>query len=242
MKPEDLPPELLARIKQVTAKRPRTVINHILEHGHITTEELKDKYGYNHPPRAARDVREEGIPLKTTRVPGSDGRMIGAYTFGDLDEIEGHKLGGRRVFSKDFARALFTQFHNRCGFCNDFYEDRYLQVDHRIPYEVAGESGRVGGEDQPELFMPVCGTCNRKKSWSCEHCENWKGAKNADQCKSCYWSSPESFAHIAGRQIRRLELVWSGEEVSQYDAIRREAKLLHLSVQDYIKKYLGSKK
>lgn len=45
----------------VTAKRPRTVIDHILKHGYVTTEELKEQYGYDHPPRAARDVREQGI-------------------------------------------------------------------------------------------------------------------------------------------------------------------------------------
>ena len=41
----DLPPEFLAKCNAVTAKRPRTVIDHILEHGYITTEELKEVYG-----------------------------------------------------------------------------------------------------------------------------------------------------------------------------------------------------
>ena len=68
----------------VTAKRTKTVIDHILAHGFITTEELKDKYGYNHPPRAVRDVREHGIPIETFRVTGSDGRKIAAYRFGDV--------------------------------------------------------------------------------------------------------------------------------------------------------------
>ena len=35
----------------VLAKRAKTVIDHILKHGHITTEELKNLYGYDHPPR-----------------------------------------------------------------------------------------------------------------------------------------------------------------------------------------------
>lgn len=63
MKNRDLPDDFVKKCKAVTAKRPRTVIKHILEHGYITTEELREKYGYNHPPRAARDVREQGIPL-----------------------------------------------------------------------------------------------------------------------------------------------------------------------------------
>ena len=73
---QDLPADFIQKCKAVTAKRPRTVIEHILEHGYITTEELRSIYGYNHPPRAARDVREQGIPLETFRVTGADGRKI----------------------------------------------------------------------------------------------------------------------------------------------------------------------
>jgi hypothetical protein len=58
------PKEFLELCASVTGKRPKTVIDHILKHGHITTEELKNKYGYDHPPRAARDVRELGIPRR----------------------------------------------------------------------------------------------------------------------------------------------------------------------------------
>ncbi len=65
--------------RSVTAKRPKIVIEHIIKYGQITTEELKEKYGYNHPPRAVRDVREHGIPIETFRVTGSDGRKIAAY-------------------------------------------------------------------------------------------------------------------------------------------------------------------
>ncbi len=41
------PPEFLKLLKSVDCKRPKTVIEHILEHGQITTEELKNTYGYN---------------------------------------------------------------------------------------------------------------------------------------------------------------------------------------------------
>ena len=68
MTTKNYPPEFLNLLKSVVAKRPKTVIEHILKHGQITTEELKDTYGYNHPPRAIRDVREQGIPVKTFRV------------------------------------------------------------------------------------------------------------------------------------------------------------------------------
>ena len=64
----DYPEWFLDLCRSVTAKRPKTVIDHILEHGHITTEELKDEYGYDHPPRAARDVRELGFPWRLSRL------------------------------------------------------------------------------------------------------------------------------------------------------------------------------
>ena len=74
----DYPKKFIALCRSVTAKRPKTIIDHILKHGQITTEEIKNIYGYNHPPRAVRDVREHGIPIETLRVTGSDGRKIAA--------------------------------------------------------------------------------------------------------------------------------------------------------------------
>mgnify|MGYP000914533606 CR=1 len=52
--------ELLAL---VGSKRARVVVEHIAKNGYITTEDLERVYGYNHPPRAARDVRDAGVPL-----------------------------------------------------------------------------------------------------------------------------------------------------------------------------------
>ena len=95
-------------LKSISNKRARIVIEHILKHGHITTEELEKKYGYNHPPRAARDVREAGIPLETFRVSSSDKRSIAAYKFGDLTQIREGRLQGRRTFPKKFKDELLT--------------------------------------------------------------------------------------------------------------------------------------
>jgi len=72
----NLPDELIERLKAVKGKRARIVVEHILKHGYITTEDLEKKYGYSHPPRAARDVREQGIPLETFRATSSDGPQL----------------------------------------------------------------------------------------------------------------------------------------------------------------------
>lgn len=170
MSKQKLPKDFIKQLKAVTKKRPKTVIEHILKHGFITTEELRAKYGYNHPPRAARDVREEGIPLETFRVRDSEGRLIGAYRFADPKKARFDTLAGRKIFPKNFKEEIITLLGSKCSICLEPYEDRYLQVDHRIPYEVLGDveaNNRRAGD-----YMLLCGSCNRAKSWSCEHCIN----------------------------------------------------------------------
>lgn len=227
-----LPEEFLARARSVAARRPKAVIDHIIEHGSVTTEELQHLYGYNHAPRAARDVRENGIPLKTTMTKDSKGRRCGAYTFDLAVAVDGQKIGGRKAFSKNVKDALITRDGERCDICKLDYQARYLQVDHRVPYEVAGESL----SDDLEQLMLVCGSCNRGKSWSCEHCENWLTNKEIKACQSCYWASPDENTHTALVQIRRADVAWKGDEVRVYDKLRAKAKKQGLSVPEYVKK------
>lgn len=198
----------------------------------MTTEELRDLYGYAHPPRAARDVREQGIPLRTFKVTGADGRKIAAYEFGDLSEIQDNKLGGRRVFSSRFKESLYRANNGKCDVCLERYEKRHLQVDHRIPYEVGGE---VGGEDELGRYMLLCGSCNRAKSWSCEHCANWRSKKDASACRRCYWATPEGYEHIAMAPVRRLDLSWSGAQVAEFDEARNAAVEAGESLPDFVK-------
>ena len=219
MSSDDLDPRLRALIDQVKAKRARVVIDHILEHGFVTTEDLAN-YGYNHPPRAARDVREYGIPLVTYRVIGTDGRSIGAYKFGDPSEIQNHKLGGRQVLSKELRDKLYTQSGGICFSCGHSYETRYLQIDHRIPYEVSGEPA---DQANAESFMLLCGSCQRRKSWSCEHCPNWSD-RNKNICAGCYWADPEIYTHVAGEEIRRVELTFANEEAAAFDRAAERLK------------------
>jgi hypothetical protein len=233
--PHDLPRWFLNRLKSVTAKRAKTVIDHILKHGRITTEELKSLYGYDHPPRAARDVREQGIPLETFRISDSQGKSIAAYHFADLKAIRRGELAGRKVFFKDFKKKLVELAGCKCGICLTTYEVRYLQIDHRIPFEVGGEGH---GEIAPDEFQLICGSCNRAKSWSCEHCMNWNKDKLVRLCRSCYWATPESYKHIALRAIRRLDMVWSGEETKDFDRLAKLAKQRNCPLPEFVKSVL----
>lgn len=230
-----LPKEFIERLKAVVAKRPRTVIEHILKHGYVTTEELRTIYGYNHPPRAARDVREQGIPLESYRVTGSDGRKITAYRFGDPAEIAAGKLAGRRVWAEKFKDALVQHYGSRCAVCLTKYEPRYLQIDHRVPYQLTGDRG---GEPQPGEFMLLCGSCNRAKSWSCEHCRNWKSDQSVEICRTCYWASPDKYAHVALRLIRRLDVTWSGDEVQEYEHLVSLSRYARKRLPEFVKQKL----
>jgi hypothetical protein len=197
-------PALLELCLSVTAKRPKTVIDHILEHGFITTEELKEKYGYNHPPRAVRDVRENGIPVETFRVTGSDGRSIAAYRFGELENQAIRKRAGRTGLSKKLKDGLIEKHGCKCFIYLETLGEQDLQIDHRVPFEVDGDGD--GGEWNIDDFMLLSASANRAKSWSCEHCENWRITKDKSICISCYWAYPENYSHIAMKPMRRVDL------------------------------------
>lgn len=235
MSKETYPPGFLKLLKSVEAKRPKTVIDHIPEHGQVTTEELKDRYGYNHPPRAIRDVKEEGIPVRTFRVTGTDGRKIAAYKFGDPSEVRAAQLSGRTAFLSRLKTALIEKHGPRCNIYLEPFPLRELQIDHRVPFEIAGDKADLS-EDTDE-YMLLCGSANRAKSWSCENCANWQ-AKAATTCQSCYWAYPESYTHIAMRDIRRLDLLWSSDEISEYDLLIKEANKVQEEAPEYVKNVL----
>lgn len=230
---QKLPASFLRILRSATNKRPKVVIQHILKHGFITTEELESKYGYNHPPRAARDVREQGIPLETFRVSNKEGRSIAAYRFADPSKIRADRIGGRTVFSKPFKQRLVNESGCRCYICLERYEERYLQVDHRVPYEVSGDV--PAGKRDAREYMLICGSCNRAKSWSCEHCQNWLEQRLPEVCESCYWASPESYKHIALRRVRRLDVIWTEHEVEVYERLKKCAKNAREKMPDYVK-------
>ena len=212
----DYPQDFLDLLNSVEAKRPRTVIQHILQHGFITSQELKDTYGYNHPPRAVRDVREHGIPLVTYRIEGTDGRSIAAYKFGNPADAKNmlSKSAGRTVLSKALKQALIEKYGSKCFVYFEPMDENLLQVDHRVPYEIAGEQS----EQNVELYMLLSPSANRAKSWTCEHCENWE-RKDSDFCIKCFWAYPEDYEHIAGKQQRIISIVFTGDEIEDYNRL-----------------------
>ncbi len=210
------PEEFMNLLASVKAKRPRTVIQHILKHGYITSQELRDIYGYNHPPRAIRDVREYGIPIDTYRVTGADGRSIAAYKFGNPNEVKQPtaKSSGRTVLSKALKQALLEQYGPKCFIYMETIDEALLQTDHRIPYEIAGEKN----DTDIRNFMLLSPSANRAKSWTCEHCINWKN-KDVSFCARCFWAYPEDYDHIAGNYGKAVYVFFSGDELEDYNRL-----------------------
>ena len=228
----DLSDEFLELLASVKGRRSRIVVDHILEHGSISTEDLEQQYGYKHPPRAVADVRDQGVPIETFQTTSSTGQSIAGYRFGNPADAIKVQTGGRRNFPQRLKTELFEAQDGKCAICDQQYGRRYLQIDHRVPYRVAGEQSE---EFDAKDFMLLCRSCNRAKSWSCEHCPNGRITKSVDTCLTCYWALPDDYEHIATESERRVALVWSGIETKEYDELRSRADA---SIQQHIKALL----
>lgn len=229
--------DFLEKLNSVTKKRARFVIDKILEQGFCSTQDLKDG-GYEHAPRAARDVRKMGIPLITFKVKDRNGKSIAAYKFGDWEEAKrSNKLartGGRTQLNGQLKKALIDRYGCRCYLYGEEYPSRLLQPDHRIPYEIGGDPYDMNNLD---CFMLLSPSANRDKSWACEHCEKWK-IRDVEFCKSCYYAFPEHYEHIAGKQEKKIELVFENDDIDIYNKIVEIADEHSLSSKDVIKRLL----
>lgn len=229
---------VLRKLNSIKDKRSSIVIKHIIKHGFITTEELANDYGYEHAPRAARDVRERGVNLVTYRVKSSDGRNIAAYKFGEPVFIDNKvsKVAGRTALSSALKKALVDKYGAVCFVYLQPMEERLLQVDHRIPYEIGGEQ-----EDKIDCYMLLSPSANRAKSWTCEHCPNWV-KKDVTFCSSCFWTHPENYTHIAGKEERQIIITFTDNEIEDYNKLislvghEQAESIIKKLISDYIKK------
>lgn len=222
--------EILKAIgKEDIGKRPKTIVLHILKHGFVTTADIEQEHGYKHPPRAIRDVKELGIPIKKVSVKAKDGKTIARYELATDAELV--KMGGRIPFPNGFKEKVSDK--PVCAICMARLHMRYLQIDHRVPYQVTGDLL----DRDPANFMLLCGSCNRAKSWSCEHCANWN-ERNSDVCGRCYWASPANYEHVALVNIRRVDVVWQGGEVESYDVVKDMASKAGVPLPEYVKSVL----
>ena len=231
--------EFYEKLMSVTGKRAKRVIEKIMKDGGCTTEEIKGM-GYDHPPRAARDVREAGIPLKMTRISDKKtGKSVACYSFGDWEEQKGKnslaKTKGRNVLSDKLKQKLIEENGSKCALYGETFPENLLQTDHRIPFEIGGDP-----EDMMDTskFMLLSPSANRAKSHACENCSNWN-EKNVEMCTSCYYASPENYSHVAGVEERRLDIAFRTSDIAIYDRIVQEAKNNNYTVQEAFKRIVS---
>lgn len=188
--------------------RPVRVIWECITNGEVSTEKLQQVYGYNQPPRAARDVRELGFPLVTTTGITEDGRRMAIYKIGDITEFE--QKTGRKIFSKKEKELLISINGAKCFFCKQDLLPNELQIDHRVPFEVAGnnEHDKTG----TDALILLCNSCNRSKSWSCEQCQNFQD-KVIKICKTCYWCDPDCYDHVRTELKRVVNFSFDSTEL-----------------------------
>lgn len=192
----------------------------MLDKGHVTTDDL-NALGYNHPPRAIGDVRDAGIPVVTEKVRTADGRQMARYRLGSADDIQEDRHGRRSVLPKAFKAELLARYGSADCITGAKLDPRVLQIDHRIPFRVAGDAGL--SDRDAAAYMLLDASSQRAKSWSCEHCPNFLKLRDPKVCGTCFWAFPESYEHIAMQQIRRTDIVWQGADVPVHDRLKAEA-------------------
>lgn len=223
----------IQKVIPVASSRAKYVIEEILRNGFIDSETIRNA-GYVHGARAIGDVRDQGIPLDMIRVKSSDGRSIARYVFGKSSEIRFHKFGGRINFPLSLKQKLINDAGPICAISKKEFPSELLQIDHRIPFYISGDTVARN----PQNFMLLSASMQRSKSWACENCENIRVHFDLNICKKCYWAFPEDYEHIAMRNERRVDLIFTDTETSIYDAVKLRANEAKESLQDFIKSAL----
>lgn len=238
---EEISKDFYDKLMSVTGKRARFVIDKIIQDGSCSTEDLKDA-GYEHAPRAKRDVVEAGIPIMNDRGVDRSGRRMAVYKFGNWEEYKNQnslaKTKGRNNLTDKLKQKLIAKSGSVCALYGEEYPEALLQTDHRVPFEIGGDP-----DDMMDIskFMLLSPSANRAKSWACEHCLNWV-KKDIAMCEACYYATPEDYEHIAGEEERRLDVVFRKSEIDIYDMICDKAKQENITVQEAFKRIVAESK
>lgn len=234
--PRDIDPQVRAMAENFVAtgtnKRAVVAVRIMLEKGEVTTDDLSDE-GYRHTPRAIGDARDEGIPIVTGSAPARSGKNEAVYWLGSASDIVEGRIGGRSALPKAFKHALVARYDSRDCITGAKLDPKVLQIDHRVPYRVAGDAGLA--DRDTDAYMLLDGSSQRAKSWACEHCRNLLELRDPEICGTCFWARPEHYEHIAMEQIRRTEISWQEEDVAVHDTLRARAEERGITVGELIK-------
>ncbi len=54
-------------------------------------------------------------------------------------------------------------------------------------------------------------------------------------CRRCYWAYPEDYDHVAMRQARRVDIIWTEDEIKVYEKLKRKTLELQKDIPKFIK-------
>ena len=221
------------------SKRAADCLRVLLDKGSISTDDIND-LGYNHPPRAIGDIRDAGIPVITGSGTSRTGKRMAVYTLGSTADIQEGRVGGRSALPKKFKVALLARYGSHDCITGAKLDQRVLQIDHRIPYRIAGDAGLA--DHDVEAFMLLDASSQRAKSWSCEQCPNMApDRRDPVVCLTCFWAYPENYSHIATQKIRRTDITWQGAYVEVHDALKSLAVTEGQSLEEYLRQLAAAK-
>lgn len=113
--------------------RARSVLNHLLLNGSCTTSDLAEA-GYNHPPRAVRDLKDAGV-IVVTKMEKYQNPVSGKPSRRARYSIVGFEQShGRRPLTRAFSDSVKQR-----GTCEACGSATNLQADHRVPFAIAGK-------------------------------------------------------------------------------------------------------
>lgn len=124
---------------QKMSKRAREALEIMIQEGSVTTVDLKNRFGFNHPPRAMGDLKDAGVPFTKTMVKvEGESRRVARYEL--LDDINVAKANKpRKVIPKKVKTELIAKYGKQCQICGGTFSSQALQVDHRIPFRINGD-------------------------------------------------------------------------------------------------------
>lgn len=210
--------EFFVALFQVASARACFVRDQILRNRSVTTSEIAKEY--NHPPRAAGDLSDAGIPLRTERTKDASGSSVVRYTFDPQSFEEQRENRGTQPARETFLPG------RRCALCPSgvSLKWRLLQVDHRVPFSrVRNKAANLEGD---AAFQALCPSHNAEKREACAKCKC-----SEDECRSCYYAYPEKYTHIGGQIHRVLTVVATSDgALTALSKVAAQAEQLGCSV------------
>lgn len=232
---DSIDPKVLEIVRRHLAAEPNSrsskALRAMLDKGHVTTADM-NALGYDHPPRAIGDVRDAGIPVVTERIRTESGKRMARYRLGRAEDIREDRHGGRSVLPKAFKAELLARYGSADCITGAKLDPRVLQMDHRVSYRIAGDAGLA--DRDASAYMLLDASSQRAKSWSCEQCSNFRELCDPNICKTCFWAYPEDYRHIAMQDIRRTDIVWTGDDVPVHDRLKAQADRAGVSMSELL--------